>query len=212
MTSPSPTTNTTSSPLTQHLLTLSPTLFTAATQTPFLRLSGQGKLSKAVLEKWLRDDRLYAQSYLRFSSLLLSTLARNLPREVKREALEERLVDAVLEAVVGIRRELGFFEDVGGEYARGFLEEKEEEGKEGGNGEDRDGGALRREFIPNWTSGEFVGFVERVGGLVDEVWEGVDQGLRSQAQVGLERLWMDILDVEQMFWPVVDEEEMGLGE
>ena len=37
---------------------------------------------------------------------------------------------------------------------------------------DEDGGALRKEFIPNWTSGEFAAFVERIGWFVDVLWRG----------------------------------------
>jgi thiaminase len=56
---------------------------------------------------------------------------------------------------------------------------------------------LRKEFIPNWTSGEFVGFVERIGGLVDALWEGAGEEGR------VERLWRRVLDVERVFWPEV---------
>lgn len=86
-----------------------------------------------------------------------------------------------------------------------------------GDGEraDEDGGALRKEFIPNWTSDEFAAFVDRIGWFVDELWKG-DSGVVARNTVGvvgkpgpmlgrvLEGLWKELLDVERVFWPVVE--------
>ena len=60
--------------LTQFLLSHASTseLHTRATQAPFLRLAGEGKLHKSALSRWLSQDRLYAQAYTRFIGGLIS--------------------------------------------------------------------------------------------------------------------------------------------
>lgn len=80
---------------------------------------------------------------------------------------------------------------------------------------DADGGALRKQFIPNWTSKEFEEFVDRIGRFVDELWKE-DSGFVSRNVTGavdkpgpmlkrvLEAIWKELLDVETVFWPVVD--------
>lgn len=63
---------------------------------------------------------------------------------------------------------------------------------------DLDGGALRREFIPNWTSPEFERFVQEVADVTDELAE------REEAWRKLEvykAVWEHILEVERRFWP-----------
>ncbi|KUJ20636.1 uncharacterized protein LY89DRAFT_450211 [Mollisia scopiformis] len=58
MTSPSPPTPLSSTqPLTTQLLSLYNQDLKTATQTPFLEQAGRGTLPKAVLEKWLCEDR-----------------------------------------------------------------------------------------------------------------------------------------------------------
>ncbi|KAF4630618.1 hypothetical protein G7Y89_g7520 [Cudoniella acicularis] len=69
------------------------------------------------------------------------------------------------------------------------------------NNEDADGGALRKEFIPNWTSDEFAAFVQRIEGVVEEVWECVPVEKRQLLGGEMERLWERILRVEGAFWP-----------
>jgi thiaminase len=72
---------------------------------------------------------------------------------------------------------------------------------------DADGGALRDEFIPNWTSSEFGAFVERLGAIVDDAvalevslhGEGIKGKLLSRAQ----ELWREVLAAEETFWPKV---------
>ncbi|KAF8867328.1 heme oxygenase-like protein [Acephala macrosclerotiorum] len=200
--------------LTQHLLSLSPSSFKLATQTPFLIQAGCGTLSKEILEKWVFQDRLYAQAYVRFGGRLLAGLAGKLPSRVDSGDVNERLLDLVLDAVNNVRRELKFFEDVleglvllwGTEicyleawrYAKSFTEGSEGE-------EDSDGGALRKEFIPNWTSDEFAEFVEKIGGFVDEVWESIRGGSGNEEMLKrVEGIWREVLDIEQVFWPVVE--------
>ena len=74
--------------LTTHLLSLDPQAFTQATQTPFLSHAGAGTLSKEVLQRWLAQDRLYAQAYIRFAALLLANV--RLSGRVDGSSFEER--------------------------------------------------------------------------------------------------------------------------
>lgn len=74
--------------LTTHLLSLDPQAFTQATQSPFLSHAGAGTLSKDVLQKWLAQDRLYAQAYIRFAALLLANV--RLSGRVDGSSFEER--------------------------------------------------------------------------------------------------------------------------
>lgn len=81
-----------------------------------------------------------------------------------------------------------------------------EPGKDGSG--DEDGGAVRNEFIGNWTSGEFVEFVELLGGIIDDaVREQVAHGRAGEdalLQRGLVK-WRELLAAEEAFWPTLDE-------
>lgn len=77
-----------------------------------------------------------------------------------------------------------------------FAKGQGSEGNEGTDG-DEDGGALRKEFIPNWTNKEFVGFVETIAGLVDEIAEEAPE----QDMKASEDVYRHVLKVEKGFWP-----------
>lgn len=248
--------------LTAHLLAHAPSAFKAATQSPFLTQAGNGTLAKTVVEEWLGQDRLYAQAYIRFASLLLANIP--LPMRVEAGHVNERLVDALIDAITNVRRELKFFEDVARRYGlklevatvqrgvqmyRALFGKVGEEIERGERGvldglvllwgtekvyleawkfagsklsplaegtQDADGGALRKEFIPNWSSAEFEEFVDSLAGFVDEYWGGEGeilhrttgwarlQGEEKRKMEGyLEELWGEILKVETAFWPDV---------
>lgn len=75
---------------------------------------------------------------------------------------------------------------------------------------DEDGGALRQEFIPNWTSGEFEQFVDQLGTLIDAaVAEEVrNRGLEAKEEV-LQRtvnIFKKLLEAEASFWPLLSTE------
>ncbi|KAL7795133.1 hypothetical protein V8C37DRAFT_374606 [Trichoderma ceciliae] len=73
---------------------------------------------------------------------------------------------------------------------------------------DADGGALRREFIPNWSSKEFAQFVDQLGDIIDSA---VEQEMRSRQDEDetvraalLDRAlakWHQVLAAEKAFWP-----------
>lgn len=70
---------------------------------------------------------------------------------------------------------------------------------------DEDGGAVRKEFIANWTSAEFGAFVEELGDIIDGAVQAV-QGEEAQEalrQRGLVQ-WRALLAAEEAFWPAVD--------
>jgi thiaminase len=80
---------------------------------------------------------------------------------------------------------------------------------------DADGGALRREFIPNWSSLEFAKFVDQLGEIIDE---GVNEALSLQSPDRVEELkrgleerahmkWVYVLEAETAFWPDVGDVE-----
>lgn len=101
--------------LTHHLLALSQPSFVAATQHPFLHAAGNGTLSKHALSAWLSQDRLYAQSYIRFIGLLLSKTRLPSSKTI-RSSLQWRITDMLIEALTNIRREIQLFERTAAHY------------------------------------------------------------------------------------------------
>lgn len=94
-------------------------------------------------------------------------------------------------------------------YAASFLEENSAIS-------DADGGALTKEFIPNWTSSEFAAFVDKIGQFMDDIWRGAGGDSKSwllqrnwtgkgAAELwDLEGIWREVLRVEEVFWPKVE--------
>ncbi|KAJ6789665.1 hypothetical protein PWT90_08679 [Aphanocladium album] len=80
-----------------------------------------------------------------------------------------------------------------------------EAGRDGAD--DEDGGAVRQEFIANWTSPEFAAFVEQLGAIIDAAVQaqGNDDDDTKEAllQRGLVK-WRELLAAEEAFWPVID--------
>ncbi len=64
--------------------------------------------------------------------------------------------------------------------------------------EDLDGGALRKDFIPNWTSPEFESFVQQIADVVNELSER-EEGWRK-IEV-FKAVWEHVLEIERRFWP-----------
>lgn len=107
-------------PITAWLLSATPQALKRATTHPFLAAAGTGTLSKETLSQWLSQDRLYAQSYIRFIGMLLAkirlpaqTPSGNPPRN---PTIEQTVVDVLIDALVNIRTELSFFESTAIEY------------------------------------------------------------------------------------------------
>ncbi|RMZ73170.1 heme oxygenase-like multi-helical [Pyrenophora seminiperda CCB06] len=82
---------------------------------------------------------------------------------------------------------------------------------------DQDGGAMRREFIPNWSNRDFIMFVEQLERILNEgVALAVNRyeerwvSVKSRA----DPIWRDVLDAEEAFWPAVssDDGERSLSE
>ncbi|KAK4044171.1 hypothetical protein C8A01DRAFT_12457 [Parachaetomium inaequale] len=95
-------------------------------------------------------------------------------------------------------------------WARGKAEERRSSG-EHAEEKDADGGALRKEFIPNWSSPEFAQFVDKLGKLIDDsvaaVLEGKEGEERERIKAGIlarvEGKWRTLLEAERQFWPDV---------
>jgi len=66
--------------------------------------------------------------------------------------------------------------------------------------DDADGGALRDEFIPNWSSSEFEAFVRDIADVTDEL--AVREGSLKKIEV-FRALWLHVLEIERGFWPDV---------
>lgn len=71
--------------------------------------------------------------------------------------------------------------------------------------EDADGGALRKEFIPNWGNSEFAAFVEQLGGFIDRAVEDTLGALGGDVKASLigrtEKVWKEVIAAEKAFWP-----------
>lgn len=76
-----------------------------------------------------------------------------------------------------------------------------EQGADGGDGNDQDGGALRKEFIPNWTSEPFQAFVKQTQICFDE-YAAANGGTWFEARAI--ELWTEVLELEEQFWPNVN--------
>lgn len=91
-------------------------------------------------------------------------------------------------------------------WARNQLEQGE--GDSAGDNGDADGGALRTEFIPNWTGTEFVAFVDQLGKIIDDaIAEYVAENGGDVKQEITERSlvkWRELLAAEQAFWPAME--------
>lgn len=85
-------------------------------------------------------------------------------------------------------------------------------GKQGGDGgdgeEDADGGALRKEFIPNWSNEGFREFVEQLGvildGAVDEAVSALGDDIKAGLLKRAEKVWRELVAAETAFWPNVE--------
>ena len=60
---------------------------------------------------------------------------------------------------------------------------------------------MQKTLIPNWTSDEFVGFVDTIGGLVDELAADLKDDEKEWARC--EDAWKQVLFAEEKFWPEV---------
>jgi thiaminase len=79
---------------------------------------------------------------------------------------------------------------------------------------DQDGGAMRREFIPNWSNRDFLMFVEQLERVINEAVSTAvngDDELWKQVKSRTDLVWKAALDAEEAFWPDVDGSSIGSG-
>lgn len=103
--------------LTHSLLESTPDQFRAATQHPFLRLAGEGKLSKHKLSCWLSQDRLYAEAYISFITSLIARVT--LPYAFvsdKSKSLRWRILNLLTGSLTNIHNEIEFFTKTAKQY------------------------------------------------------------------------------------------------
>ncbi|KAL6808924.1 hypothetical protein GGI42DRAFT_225426 [Trichoderma sp. SZMC 28013] len=77
--------------------------------------------------------------------------------------------------------------------------------------DDADGGALRREFIPNWSSKEFAQFVDQLGEIIDaavqremELRRDADELVKVQLLDRALAKWHEVVAAENAFWPAME--------
>ncbi|KAI1383281.1 heme oxygenase-like protein [Hypoxylon trugodes] len=68
---------------------------------------------------------------------------------------------------------------------------------------DLDGGALRKEFIPNWTSEEFQAFVKECQDCLDAYATIQDEDTEEVGAAEAMCLFKKVLVLEESFWPMV---------
>lgn len=87
---------------------------------------------------------------------------------------------------------------------------------------DADGGALRTEFIPNWSSPEFADFVDRLAHIIDEAVNKLSEDIENKKETDQpdiknmnevvfvkmsvktpQKLFLKVLETEEQFWPVI---------
>lgn len=100
--------------VTENLMSLHQEDYRAATQAPFLKAAGMGQLGKTLLSRWLSQDRLYAQGYVRFVGMMLSKI--KLPTAAVTTGIDWQVMGLLISALTNIKRELLFFEDVAKKY------------------------------------------------------------------------------------------------
>ncbi|KAA6416333.1 MAG: hypothetical protein FRX48_01053 [Lasallia pustulata] len=245
--------------LTESLMDHDQEKYQAATQAPFLQAAGMGQVGKTPLSRWLSQDRLYAQGYVRFIGMMLSKF--KLPSAAHTNRNSWYALDILISALTNIKRELLFFEDVAQRYGldletpwpgedsfgptpitRGYLDlfmnaaspaasllegmlllwateqcyysawlyalhsrsRQQQPIDEEAECTDADGGALRRDFIPNWTSDEFRDFVLQIGDLVDEL-AAEEEELDRPKRTSYMEVWKQVLWLEARFWPPLEE-------
>ncbi|KZF24476.1 heme oxygenase-like protein [Xylona heveae TC161] len=101
----------------EYLLSLNDGAFKAATQARFLEQAGNGTLQPDILARWLSQDRLYAQGYIRFIGHMLSKIRLpDTPGARENGHLLWRITDVLIAALVNVRRELQFFEETAARF------------------------------------------------------------------------------------------------
>lgn len=90
-------------------------------------------------------------------------------------------------------------------YSDAWSWAKSKQAEAGGKaGKDADGGALRDEFIPNWSNDEFAAFVEQLAGIIDDTVHEtlkVQGGVKNSLIERTEKVWRELVAAETAFWP-----------
>jgi thiaminase len=85
-------------------------------------------------------------------------------------------------------------------YLEAWTYAKQQDSGEGCRADDNDGGALRTELIPNWTSVQFREFVKDIGECLDLL---AARSRGDEAKQVVLNAWREVMALEQGFWPPV---------
>lgn len=105
--------------LTEHLLSLDPISYKAATQHPFLTKAGDGTLSLDKLILWLSQDRIYAaHAYPRFIGALISRIPFQLTDTISghAELRNQEILKLLVKCLDNIVHEVSFFKNTANAY------------------------------------------------------------------------------------------------
>lgn len=86
-------------------------------------------------------------------------------------------------------------------YLKAWTNAAQHQPKDAQHDSDADGGALRKAFIPNWTSDEFGVFVNDIAEITDALAER--EGAMKKVEV-YKALFLHVLDIEKSFWPTIE--------
>ncbi|KAI1780066.1 heme oxygenase-like protein [Hypoxylon cercidicola] len=88
-------------------------------------------------------------------------------------------------------------------YLDAWTYAKQQASEDGDGKGDVDGGALRKEFIPNWTSEEFQAFVKECQECLDAYAAIQDHDTEEVGAANSMTLFKTVLILEESFWPMV---------
>lgn len=87
-----------------------------------------------------------------------------------------------------------------------WAKSKQDPRSDGSN--DADGGALRKEFVPNWGNEGFSAFVDQLAAIIDGSVQKATEKLGGDPKElfvkRVEAIWNDLLAAEAAFWPKLD--------
>lgn len=93
-------------------------------------------------------------------------------------------------------------------YSEAWQWAKSKQNPDGDGSRDADGGALRKEFVPNWGNEAFTAFVDQLAGIIDtaarKAVDKLGDNLQEMLVKRVAAIWDDLLAAEAAFWPELD--------
>ena len=107
-------------PLTEHLISLYPSILSRATTHPFLAAAGSGDLtSDTPLCKWLVQDKYYQCAYVNFAGRMIAklNLAAHPINKHSKETFEWKTLETLMAALQAVKTEMEFYDRTADRYA-----------------------------------------------------------------------------------------------